>query len=333
MAKKRKPGDWVTLEDALRTFVLAEEGTQGSSHIDPMHWHVACRLVVEGGFHPDWIKPRPPFVVKKKAGRSFLHYEASAARAGEATVLGGLKTKNIDVVVAIHGIGPCLAVSMKGSLNAFRNLTNRLEEAIGDCTNIHMSYPALVYGFLILIRANRDGVVPASLKDRLEPDPATGRVKAADVAIRSTGEVSEFIGAFHEAMVRLTARKDLRDDVSRYEAIGILLGDPSDSSLGKIVRDYPKPDSPLHIDGFFTSLYEAYDMRYVYAAKLIRSHTRRLVWDPESPAVWDPRAAGMTPRIGDDTAEPVSTFEVDAADVSEHGGVTTASDEDPSSED
>lgn len=38
MANKRKPGDWVTLEEALRTFVVAGEGTQGSSHIDPMHW-------------------------------------------------------------------------------------------------------------------------------------------------------------------------------------------------------------------------------------------------------------------------------------------------------
>ena len=35
MAKKPKPCEWVTLEDALRTFVLAEEGTQSSSHIPP----------------------------------------------------------------------------------------------------------------------------------------------------------------------------------------------------------------------------------------------------------------------------------------------------------
>lgn len=156
MAKKPKVCEWVTLEDALRTFVLAEEGTQGSTHIDPMHWHAASRLVVEGGFDPNLIKPRPPFVVKRKAGRFLLHYDASAARGGEATVLGGLKTKDIDVVVSIPGLGPCVAVSMKGSLNAFRNLTNRLEEAIGDCANIHLGYPSLVYGFLILVRANRE---------------------------------------------------------------------------------------------------------------------------------------------------------------------------------
>ena len=44
-------------------------------------------------------------------------------------MLGGLKTKDVDVVVSKPGIGPCVAVSIKGTLNAFRNLTNRMEEA------------------------------------------------------------------------------------------------------------------------------------------------------------------------------------------------------------
>lgn len=325
MVKKPRACEWVTLAEALRTFVLAEDGTQGSTHIDPMHWHVASRLVVEGGFHPDLIKPRPPFVVKKRGSRFFLHYDASTGRSGEATVLGGLKTKDIDVVVAIPGIGPCVSISMKGALNAFRNLTNRLEEAIGDCANIHMGYPALVYGFLILVRANREGPVPTSLQGRLNPDPATGRVNIADLAIRANGEVSEFIGAFHEAMVRLAGRKDLRDDVSRYEAVSLLMASPDDSSLGKIVREYPLADSPLHIDRFFSSLYAAYDLRYVYSAKRLRSQTRRLVWDPESPAVWDARAADMAPRIGDDTTEPIPTFEVEPTSA---GDETLPTDED-----
>ena len=282
-----------------------------------MHWHVASRLVVEGGFHPNWIKPRPPFRVEEKGSRVFLHYDASAAQPGERTVLGGLKTKDIDVVVNVGDVGPCVAISMKGSLNAFRNLTNRLEEAIGDCANIHMGYPALVYGFLILMCANREGPVPVNLQGRLPSDPKTGRVRMGDVAIRSTGEVSEYIGGFHEAMVRLAGRKDLRDDVSRYEAVSILLASPDDTTLGKVVREYPPPDSPLHIDKFFVSLYTGYDLRYVYSAKRMKSTTQRLVWDKESPAVWDKRATGMTPRIGDDTAEPVPSFEVDSSQDSD----------------
>ena len=83
-----------------------------------------------------------------------LTYDESVANNSEATVFGGLKTKDIDVVAAKDSIGPCLVVSMKGSLNAFRNLTNGLEEVVGDCTNIHIAYPAPVYGFVHVSRAN-----------------------------------------------------------------------------------------------------------------------------------------------------------------------------------
>ena len=77
----------------------------------------------------------------------FLHHDPGAARSGERTILGGLKTKRLDVTVTVPTIGPVLAVSLKGSHNAFRNLTNRMEEAAGDCTNLHMAYPALLYAF------------------------------------------------------------------------------------------------------------------------------------------------------------------------------------------
>ena len=207
MAKTPKPCEWLTLDEALKRFVLAADGTQGSTHILPLHWHVACRLVVEGGFNPDHITPRPPFVVKRKGGRRFLHRDAASGRAGEATVLGGLKTKDIDVVVDVPGIGPTVAVSIKGALNAFRNLTNRLKEAIGDCTNIHLGYPALVYGFLIAIRANRDGEIPAVLQGRLGAGSKDRSRKGSRCRHASNGEVSEFIGAFHEAIVRLAGRR------------------------------------------------------------------------------------------------------------------------------
>lgn len=83
------------------------------------------------------------------------------AGGGERTVLGGLKTKNVDVVVTREGIGPVLAVSCK-----LRNLTNRMEETIGECTNLHITYPALVLGYLVLLRANR--MIEAALDDAAE---------------------------------------------------------------------------------------------------------------------------------------------------------------------
>lgn len=85
-------------------------------------------------------------------GPHLIHDESVAYNSG-ATVCGRLKTKDIDVVVAKEGIGRCLAVSMKGSLSAFRNLTNRLEDTVGD-SKIHVAYPALVYGLMRVFRAN-----------------------------------------------------------------------------------------------------------------------------------------------------------------------------------
>jgi hypothetical protein len=136
----------VGLTEALEAFVKADAGTEGQRHIKPMHWYVACRLVLEGGFRPEHIMPTPPFVVRRSRNRNFLEHDSGVATGGEATVFGGLKTKDVDVVVDIPGLGPCIAVSMKGTLNAFRNLTNRLEEAVGDCTNLHADHRRRPHG-------------------------------------------------------------------------------------------------------------------------------------------------------------------------------------------
>lgn len=75
MAEEFGPSGRVTLSEALATFVRAEHGTQGQRHIRPLHWHVACRLVVEGGFHPDEVVPRPPFTVRTKGRVAILDYD------------------------------------------------------------------------------------------------------------------------------------------------------------------------------------------------------------------------------------------------------------------
>ena len=296
MAPSRQSAEvcrWVSLKEALTAFVQASDGTQGQRHILPMHWYVACRLVLEGGFHPDWITPRPPFVVASRGRTRILHYEPESAGGGEATVFGGLKTKDIDVVVNIPVLGPCVAVSMKGTLNAFRNLTNRLEEAVGDCTNIHIAYSALVYGFLHLFRANRPGpLAPGSDF----PGDADGSVLHKDLAIGSDGLVADFIRNYEQAMARLTGRRDLRDDVSRYEAIGLLLVNPYERNIGQVEAALGFPAPGLKFDGFFETLYRQYDLRFVYGAANLRSRTQRLTWDPASPALESPLISEFTPR-------------------------------------
>lgn len=279
-----KTCQWTNQRDALVHFASYEGATQSQQHIKPLHWYVACRLVIEGGFRPEEITPRPPFTFKKRKGKWLLTYEPELAEGGEATVLGGLKTKNVDVVVNKPGLGPVLAVSCKGMTGAFRNLTNRMEETIGECTNLHITYPAMVFGYLFVIRANRlveEAVAIAGEEDA----PPAQQLKANDIAMVVGGEPVESIIRFHSALRELTGRRGIRNDVSRYEAVSLALVEMADADLGALLPTYPAEDSPLRLEQFFKTLYLRYDERFVYAAPDLKSVTQRLEWDPSSPAL------------------------------------------------
>jgi hypothetical protein len=281
MAKTPPVCRWISLRDALRAFAENVSGHQGSGHIKPLHWYVACRLVLEGGFHPDDITPRLPFVVTERGRQNILQYVPEEGRSGERTVLGGLKTKDVDVVASKPGIGPVIGVSMKGTLNAFRNLTNRMEEAVGDCTNLHISYPALVYGFLHVLRGNRE---------------ADGLL-AADVAVCLDGTVSDAIDRYHDVMARLAGRNDLRNDTTRYEAVALAVVNPDPPDVGATLDTFPPKDSPLLLSEFFVKLYQQYDQRFVYAAPGLESVTRRLAWSEDSPALAEGPPLEYEPRL------------------------------------
>lgn len=284
---------WIDQNSALTTFATYSGATQSQLHIKPLHWFVACRLVLEGGFLPDEITPRPPFRAEHRQGW-MLSYDPDSAEGGEATILGGLKTKNVDVVVTKEGLGPVMAVSCKGSIGAFRNLTNRMEEAVGDCTNLHITYPALVAGYLFVMRAHRqDAFDAAALADPAEADSEKRAIGQNDIAIQLDGAPVESVVRFHNAIRELTGRRGIRNDVSRYEAAALALVDTT-STAGQVLSTYPTEDSPLRIERFFETLYQRYDERYVYSAPDLKRITRRREWSPDSPAF---KAAGGQPAL------------------------------------
>jgi hypothetical protein len=144
-----------------------------------------------------------------------------------------------------------------------------------------MSYPALVYGFFQVLRATKAGAgVPPN-----------------DVCISAAGTVTEVIARYHDVLARLEGRRDLRDEATKYEAIALALANPDEPGRGTVLQTYPASGSPLSFAGFFEKLYRAYDLRFVYAAPKLESMTRRLEWDPSSPALTDPRAGDYTPRV------------------------------------
>lgn len=276
---------WTTQADALEAFASFTGKTQSASHIKPLHWYVAGRLVVEGGFDPDDITPRPPFRIERRSGKApRLHIDEALATGGERTILGGLKTKNVDVVVTRDGIGPVLAVSCKGVTGAFRNLTNRMEETIGECTNLHITYPALVLGYLVLLRANRQ--VETLLEETTAAEGDSGKqLGLNDIALSQGGEPVAAIMRFHNALHELVGRRGIRNDVSRYEAIGFGMVEMEPKARGALLSDYPGDESELRLERFFEMLYLRYDERFVTSAPDLASKTRRLTWADDSPAL------------------------------------------------
>ncbi|MBI4582123.1 MAG: hypothetical protein HY718_20675 [Planctomycetes bacterium] len=289
---------WIGLRDALREFALAAHGTTSQRHIKPLHWYVACRLCLEGGFHPDEITPRPPFKVHESGAganlRRLIEHDPEAGGSGEQTILGGLKTKQVDVVVTKKDIGPVIAVSMKGTLNALRNLTNRLEEAGGDCTNIHMTYPSLVYAYWGVIRANRPG--------RLSPDApallktADGLMRPNDVAIADNGRPSPLVVKYHLALSGLAGRGGIRNEISKYEAVALTLVNVDSDCIGEVMEDYPPADSPLRLEALIPRIYKLYDLRFVYQAPDLRLQTGRRGWHEDSPALQQWHTKEYEPR-------------------------------------
>lgn len=345
--------EWTSEAEAFHEFATHSGKTQSAKHIKPLHWYVACRLVIEGGFHPDNITPRPPFRVDQRRSkgesrvRHVLCYDESRAEAGEQVILGGLKTKNVDVVVDLRHVGPVLAVSCKGVTKAFRNLTNRMEETIGECTNLHITYPALVVGYFAVMRANRtqkdveeapeidvaDAIVtPADVEQdalleqdarentssqdpleydnaaeqgEAEEDAAKAAMTANDIAIGPDGRVLDSIVRFHAALSQMTGRRGIRDEISRYEAMTIVLVEPTGPTAGSAFDGFPELESELNLQKFFDTLYLRYEERFVYGAPLLadRGITTRYAWDPASPVLTGINSEGIQklnyrPRVG-----------------------------------
>ena len=118
-----------------------------------------------------------------------------------------MKYKNLDVTAVIPGVGPVVGISAKSTGNAFRNLTNRMEEAPGDCANIHMMYPGFVFGFLHFIRFSK-------LSDVSSP---------SDASFDAQGRPLDSIVRYHNALSALTGRTTITDPPMRYETIGLVV--------------------------------------------------------------------------------------------------------------
>lgn len=90
---------------------------------------------------------------------------------------------------------------------------------------------------------------------------------------------------FHDALKELVGRRGIRNDVSRYESIGLGLVSMTATERGALVDAFPDHRSELRLERFFSALYTQYDERYVTRAPDLASGTRRLAWAPNSPGL------------------------------------------------
>ncbi len=253
--------------------------------VDSLRWYVASRLVIEGGFDPDRIRPRPPITVDRNRHGSFLSHDPDAAKPDRRTLPGALKAARLDVTVTIPAIGPVLALSLEGmedvavTRGRVPEITCGLERIAGACVNVHMIYPALVYGFWHVLGASQaQDLVPAAL-----PDPIGSPGNHGDHA-RRNGELAAEIRRYHDALARLSERDDILDAPSRYEACALtLLEHGAGHHEGTLSAEYPPPGSLLDYDRMFRRLYAVYDHRYVNSTTALKQTTERKVWHRDSP--------------------------------------------------
>lgn len=224
------------------------KGTQSNEHIRPINAYCAARFVLEGGIPPEWISPRPPLASKKIANSVHsIEYSAASETQSEREVLGGIRYKKLDVTAVVNGLGPAMGVSTKSTGNAFRNLTNRMEEAIGECTNIHLMYPGFVFGFLHLIKFSKVS--------------ESGSIQ--DASFGEDDQPLASLTRYHDVLAALSGRALITDAGSRYESVALIVY-RCRNGKSEIWPNYPLPESPVHFSKFFQRLYDLYDLRFAY---------------------------------------------------------------------
>jgi hypothetical protein len=88
-----------------------------------------------------------------------------------------------------------------------------------------------------------------------------------------------------EGTVTADSVGDLRDAITKYEAVAMALLETSGKDIGGLLDSFPPKESALRVERFFDTIYRRYDERFVFAAPVFatRNVTPRVEWDEKSP--------------------------------------------------
>jgi hypothetical protein len=174
----------------------------------------------------------------------------------DPTVIGAYLPKTVDLVALHPTAGPTLAISVKSlTRGVTKNLTNRVEEYVGEATNLHTRYPMLVFGFLLVLEIRT--VARTQSDPDIMFDERNGELVPRPLAVR----VMERVRTFGD-------RRPLTDPVGSYEATTTLFAinwTALNSGLGpgpvSFSDSQPPRWSDLSIERFFMRLSEIYQER------------------------------------------------------------------------
>lgn len=182
------------------------------------------------------------------------------------------RSKNFDVCWPLEG-DPRILISIKTMQNAYRNLTNRIEEALGDSAVLRLYGHNAVFGFFFFMV---DGNVPRGVAEQGRSGKAPSesrRERGVAPMLDLIEQGGDFFKLEHVEHYRKpgTRRPGKRQDV-------IL---KAEKSLMDLATQEPKEQGGIHYD----------------AVAFLPTRIKRLVSNPQGPEAWECSASEVNPRL------------------------------------
>lgn len=174
------------------------------------------------------------------------------------------RSKSFDVCWPLQG-EPKILISVKSMQNAYRNFTNRIEEAFGDSAVLRLYRLPSVFGFYFFML---DGKVPRGLAEQGKTgtgDQKSGKGKGIAPHLDLVEEGGDFFQLTNLEGYRKAAIKSARKTKGRQNVITL-----AEQSLIDLVADEPTKDGGIHYD----------------AIAFTPATVRRLTPDPLMPSDW-----------------------------------------------
>lgn len=188
----------------------------------------------------------PPAAIVSQ-GRSIQSFSFRA----EQPVVGAHYIKSVDLTLQSSTSGPLLSLSLKSMLSSVgKNVNNRWEEAIGDAANLHVRFPMLPLGFLMILPSTSY----VTSGGRRVPEPL----------IDAQGNPTPLAEAVVRKLAAARGRRVAAELPSYYEEVAVTVFQyplPPDG-VAQLHRTFPTLESGLRVEPFFDNLVARFAERH-----------------------------------------------------------------------